>query len=260
MRIHVVVPVLYTDAIVEKVKVEYLKAAGPSTELSFSTPKNGTETIESEFDLILAAPETMREAMIAESEGAEAVVIACTEDPGGLGAKEALSIPVVGEGEAGLHFASLLSYRFSVVTVRQQTVPSVFHTARKFGLDHKLASVIPVDFGVMDLTEECVKDVVDASRVAVTRDGAEAIVLWCTGTALDMPTAVREALKQDVDAYVPVIDPIGAAIATAEALVVSGYRQSERTFPKPLSTRSEYHWFEGADSSQGLTAPAASAG
>jgi allantoin racemase len=245
MRVHVVVPVLYSESIVEKVKTEYIKAAAPATQLSFSTPRNGTLTIESEFDLVLAAPETMREAIRAGTDGADAVVIACTEDPGGQGAKEALDIPVVGEGEAGLHLASLLSYRFSIVTVRQRTVPGVVYTARKVGLESKVASVRPVDFGVMDLTEDCVQDVIEASRAAVLEDGAEAIVLWCTGTALDMPAAVTAALERQVDAYVPVIDPIRAAIGMAESLVNAGYRQSGRTYPKPPSDRSEYRWFEG---------------
>ena len=40
------------------------------------------------------------------------------------------------------------------------------------------------------------------------------------------------------------IDPVKAAIGLAESLVRAGYRQSERTFPKPPSIRPEYRWYD----------------
>ena len=240
VSIRVVIPVLYSDELVEKARHEYDNAAGPVVEISYACIERGTNTIESEFDVALVQPDTIRRCMEAEREGADAVVIACFGDPGGAGAKEITSIPIVGEGEAALHAGSLLANRFSIITVQQETVPFMIAMAARVGLSQKLASVRPVDFGVLDFSLDCIDDVVEQSIKAVIDDGAEAIVMGCTGTGVDMVPIVTDRLAESVGAYVPVIDPVRAAVSLAELCARHGYRPSKRAFPTPPQARPEY--------------------
>lgn len=244
MKICVVIPVLHSEALIAKAVGEYTRAAAPGTELTFAALDLGTYTIESEFDVVLNQPATLRAVLKAEAGGSQAVILACFGDPAGAAAKEVSSIPIVGEGEAALHYASLLSNRFAIITVREQTVPFMFNAARRAGLEGKLASVRAVDFGVLDFSLDCVDDVVAQAVNAIRLDGAEAIAMGCTGVGVDMCLIVADRLQQELGSYVPVIDPVKAAIGLAESLVRSGYRQSERTFPKPPSTRPEYRWHD----------------
>lgn len=241
MKVTVVVPVLPTDELVEKCRLEYRRAAAPDTEVEFAALDVGTHTIESWYDMALAQPDTIRRAMEAEAGGADAVIIACFGDPGGAGAKEALSIPVVGEGEAGLTAAALLARRFSIVTVRRETVPLMAMVADAVGLGHRLASVRPVEHSVLDFSLETVDEVVEQTRAAIVEDGAEGIVMGCTGVGVDMAAEVGSRLREEFG-YVPVVDPVKAAIGLTEMLVRSGYRASERTYPRPFSMRPEYQW------------------
>jgi allantoin racemase len=244
VKICVVIPVLHSEELVAKAVGEYTRAAAPGTELTFTALDVGTYTIESEFDIVLNQPAALRAVQKAEAGGSQAVILACFGDPAGAAAKEVSSIPIVGEGEAALHYASLLANRFGIITVREQTIPFMFNAARRAGLESKLASVRAVDFGVLDFSLECIDDVVAQAVNLIRLDGAEAIAMGCTGVGVDMCLTVTERLQAELGSYVPVIDPVKAAIGLAESLVRSGYRQSERTFPKPPSTRPEYRWYD----------------
>jgi len=244
MKICIVIPVLHSEELVAKAVDEYTRAAAPGTELTFAALGLGTYTIESEFDVVLNQPATLRAVQKAEAAGSQSVILACFGDPAGAAAKEVSSIPVVGEGEAALHYSSLLANRFSIITVREQTVPFMFNAARRAGLDGKLASVRAVDFGVLDFSLDCIEDVIAQAVNAVRLDGAEAIAMGCTGVGVDMCLTVADRLQTELGSYIPVIDPVKAAIGLAESLVRSGYRQSERAFPKPPSTRPEYRWHD----------------
>lgn len=241
MHVRIVIPVLPSDALVDKCRHEYERAAAPGVELSFVCLAHGTSTIESEYDLALAQPDTIRRCVEAEADGADAAIIACFGDPGGLGAKEATSIPIVGEGEAGLHVASLLGSRFAIITVRQQTVPLMTAQAARVGLAGKLASVRPVDFGVMDFDLGAVPQVVEEAAAAVLGDGADVIVMGCTGTGEDMVPLIERGLAERLGAHVPVVDPVPAAIGLAELCARHRYRPSKRAYPT-ADARPEYRW------------------
>jgi len=240
LEIRVVIPVLHSDDLVEKCKHEYDGAAGSGVTMSYACIETGTHTIEGRRDLALAEPGTIKACMEAERDGADAVVIACFGDPGGDGAKECTSIPIVGEGESALHLASMLAGRITVVTVRQETVPFMRAMVERTGLASKLASIRPVEFGVMDFGLDCIPDVVEQATAAVLEDGAEAIVMGCTGTGTDMVPEITRRLADRVGAYVPVIDPVHAAVGLAEQCARHGYRPSKRAFPTPLYDRAEY--------------------
>ena len=242
MQVRLVIPVLYSDELVGKADEEYARAASPGTELSSVAIANGTQTIESQYDHVLAQPETMRLIIEAEREGIDACIITCFGDPGGAGAKEMVSIPVVGEGEAALHFAHLLGYRYSIITVQEASIPFMRIMAQTAGLGERLASVRAVPFGVMDFSLSCVDDVVEMSLAAVKQDGADVIVMGCTGTGVDMAAVAEQRLQEELGYYVPVVDPVKATIVLAEGLVRTGMSHSKKAYPAPVSARPEYRF------------------
>ena len=240
MKIRVLVPVLYSDALVKKALNEYRAAAAPATEISVAALTNGTHTIESDLDIALAEPDTIRQAQTAEADGINACTIACFSDPGAAGARERVTIPIIGEGQASLTVASLLGTRICVVTTWKQCIPRVRRLVRHHGFGGKLASVKAVNLGVMDLDETSVPGIVAMTADAVCRDGADVVVMGCTGTGLDMAAAVERGLHEAVGAHVPVIDPVKAAITLAEACVETGMSHSKIAWPAPPSRRPEY--------------------
>ena len=175
----------------------------PGSNLKVECVANGTFSIESEYDMALAQPEVMRLIRDAEVDGADACMITCFGDPGGAGAKELVSIPVVGEGEAALHMASLLGGRFTIMITQRELFPMMRKLSAQVGMEGRLASVRAVGAGVLDFGLDCVPAAVDQAVQAVEDDGAEVIVMGCTGTGVDMAAMIEESLKQRVGAYVP---------------------------------------------------------
>lgn len=248
MKIRIVAPVLHSKELVEKARAEYEAAAGAGVDISVVCLANGTRSIESELDVALAQPETIRLVREAAADGIQACIIACFSDPGGPAAKECVDIPVVGEGEAALHFANLLGYRYAIITTREICVARVRNVARRAGLGERLASVRAAGFGVLDLGPDCVPRVAAQAVRAIREDGAHVIVLGCTGTALDMAEQVGREVAREVGAYVPVIDPVKAAIRLAEALVETRMRPSKLAYPTPPVPRPEYRFTPAATS------------
>lgn len=239
-HIRVIVPVLDSPGLAGKAKLEYEAIAAPGTTISVVPVGRGTRTIENEFDAALAAPEVMRLARDAEAEGVDACIIACFGDPGMAGARELVSIPVVGEGEAALLAAAALSLRFSVMITEKNVFPFVRRLIDRHGLGPRLASVRGAGAGVMDLNESCLPRIVAQCVEAIERDGAEAFVMGCTGTGFDMAITVEKALFERFGCRVPVIDPAKIALKLTEGLVAIGLSHSKLTYPTPLFRREEY--------------------
>lgn len=242
MRIRVLLPVLSSAALLDKAVAEYRAVAGDGAVISVACLPNGTDTIESDLDIALSQPETIRLVKEAEAEGMDACIVACFSDPGVAGGREVVSIPVIGEGEAALHAASLLAGRFSVITTWEQCLPRIRRLVQRAGFANKLASVRGTGVGVMALSNDCLGRMVEQAVEAVRKDGAEAIVLGCTGTGENLPAAVSCAVHEAVGVAVPIIDPVPAAFAFASACVAAGLSHSKIAYPMPSSTRLEYRF------------------
>lgn len=240
MHIRVIVPVLDSKELVGKAEAEYRSFAGDGVEISAVPLKRGTASIEAEFDSALAAPEVMRLAREAEADGVDACTIACFTDPGLSGARELVSIPIVGEGEASLHMAAMLSDRFTVFITEKPLFPLIRRVVARHGFERSLASVRAAGADVLSLDESCLDRIVAESIDAVERDGAGAFVMGCTGVGFDMAQAVEEALGRHFGVFIPVIDPGKVALHFARAMVATGLRPSKLAYPKPAFARAEY--------------------
>ncbi len=78
-------------------------------------PKSPIKEISSSVHVGIVAMLQVEEAMMAEEKGFDAVVLGCLDEPGVTEAKEVLRIPVVGEAESAMHYASLVGRKFSFV-------------------------------------------------------------------------------------------------------------------------------------------------
>lgn len=206
----------------------------PGITVSHTDIDTGTGSIESEFESAMSVPGTLAKIQEAERQGVDAVVIDCMGDPGLRAAREIASILVLGPAETGMHIASMLGHKFSVITVLPRLRASFENTAAIAGLSTKLASVRSVDIPVLELEadlESTRAALVKEAVAAVEEDHAEALIFGCTGL-MGCALALREGLlARGID--VPVIDPIPTAISVAAALLRVGLAQSKATFPPP---------------------------
>jgi allantoin racemase len=100
-------------------------------------------------------------------------------------------------------------------------------------LIENLASVRAVDIPVLSLEDSgLLKDrLLEQAKTAVREDGAEAIVLGCTGM-LGLAQSLMRQLKE-TGLPVPVVDPTAAAIGYLQLLIRAGLSQSKRAYPSP---------------------------
>jgi allantoin racemase len=206
----------------------------PDTQIEVLNVSKGPESLECTYDETMVEMFTVLAAEEAEADGCDGVIIYCVSDPGLRAAKEKLSIPVVGIGEAAYHVASLLGNAFSVVAASSTDLAStqrrrVYDHLRVYALEHTCASVRSVTVPVLDLERRKglqEKQLLAEACKAVNEDGADTIVLGCGGML-----GVGETVSKDLG--VPVIVPGIAGLKICEALIRSGLSQSKRCFGTP---------------------------
>ncbi len=229
--IHLITPIT-TQGVRTLEDIEHL--AGPDLRFVHTLLDKGPPSIESEYDEAHAVPDTIAKAIAAEKAGADAIIIDCLADPGLKPCREAVSVPVLGPGESSMHLAAMLGHRFSIVTVLDSVKPMLSNLTRIYGVHEKLASIRIVDIPVLELEErmgELQPKLAEVAQQAIEEDGADVILLGCTGF-LGCAEAMRSHLLA-AGHDVPVIDPIPATLCVAEAVVKAGLRHSKRTYATP---------------------------
>jgi allantoin racemase len=189
--------------------------AAPGVEVLGVTCHGSPPAIQGPEDDALCRPFVLAEVDRAATMGADAIIIACFDDPALDAARARVTIPVLGIGEAGFHAAMLLGGRFSVVTTLPVAIPIIEENLRHYGLAPACARVRAAGVRVLDLEDESTGAHLKVSAeiaLAKAEDGVGAIVLGCAGMA-DL-AARMEALHG-----LKVIDGVGAAAAFAAALV-----------------------------------------
>ena len=190
-------------------------------------------TIQSAYEASLSTVEDLRCAAEAEKAGYDAVIIPCGGDPGVAPLREVLRIPVVPPGSTAKQLCSLLAPRFSVLTTGGGGVVQTMIHERDGLLKH--VSTHPVGLSVPEVREkpgEAYEAMVREGRVAVEEYGAGAVTFGCMSMGFLM---VDERLGEAIG--VPVVNPVKAAVKTAEMLVELGITHSKRVYPVPPSLR-----------------------
>lgn len=199
------------------------EAAASGTEIEAVTSTTGPVSIEGYYDEALCLPGLLMEIRKGEAAGADAHVIACFDDTGLDAARQLASAPVVGIGEAAYHAATLVAYKFTVVTTLARSIPALEHNLLKYGFDRR-GNIRAAEVPVLALEDEGsdARARIDAEITrALAEDRAEAIVLGCAGMAkLSRDLSVKHGC--------PVIEGVGAAVKLAEMLVRLGLKTSKR--------------------------------
>jgi allantoin racemase len=217
----------------------YHAFASPGTEVSVVCLEHGPASIETDYDVAVAAPDILRNVLLAEHEGMDAVIIDCMCDPGLYAARELVSIPVVGPSQSSMYLAAMLADRFSVIGLLERD-KQIFHNIwRLYDLMGRGASVRVIDMTVLELRddkEELIKVMVAQGALAISEDQAHALVLGCTGMG-GLADPVQQGLAEMGYIGVPVIDPTGVALKQAESLVALKLCHSKQTFPDTLKKK-----------------------
>ncbi len=217
---------------------QFTGIVGDTARISCSAIARGPVSIEGYADEVMAGPEILRACLALAASGVDAIVIDCFGDPGIAAARELLSIPVIGPGQSSLHRAATLADRFGVVSVLDSVLPIIRDMGLRAGLSERLCSVRAVDIAVLALGGD---DFTHALRqqalAAIREDGAEAVILGCTGmfgASRDLSTYLTDQIGR----YVPVVDPIESAVLDAVACARLGLSHSKMSYIElPSRTR-----------------------
>lgn len=229
-RIHILTPITGADAYAPS---EFADIVGTSATISCSAISRGPASIENVADEVMAGPEILRSCLALAADGIDAIVIDCFGDPGVTAARELLSIPVVGPGQSSLHRAAMLAERIGVVTMLDNVLPLVRDLGLRAGLDGRLCSVRALDIPVLALEGEHFTQALREQALAAVRDdGAEALILGCTGM-FGVSERLSSELSREIGKYIPVVDPIRSAVLDAVALARLGLSHSKLAFIDP---------------------------
>src|SRR5437764_12945737 len=122
--------------------------------------------------------------LVAESNDADAFVIACYSDPGLAVCREATARPVFGINEAGVLTALARGERFGVIAIGQRSIRRHVRYMRQMGLLDRFAGERPLNMSVAETSgEAALARMIEVGRELVQKDGADVIVMGCAGMA-----------------------------------------------------------------------------
>jgi len=235
MKIRIVLPIAL-DVFNQVALDEALQTKAPDTTIDAVNLDGGPENIECFYEEALAAPHIVEKVVQAEKDGCDGVFISCFGDPAVDASRDRVKIPVVGAFQPAVLTASLISVRWSIVTVSKNAIPYLWTLARKVGVESKIASIRRIDTPLISLMDEglITERLLLQSEKAMDEDGAEAIILGCTGMG-----RVAQAIAQRLAAKgkpIPVVNPTASAIGFLELFIRSGISQSPQTYlgPPPI--------------------------
>jgi allantoin racemase len=228
MKIDVIVPILHNEHFEIVTYNEFKSSARKETEIYINSLDRGPASIESMYDEYIASPWILEKVKEAQEKKFDAIIIDCMGDPALEGARELVDIPVVGPCQSSMALASTISDKFSVVTVLNRVIPMLDRLAKTYGFSEKLSSVRSVEIPVLGLeNEELTKAaLLSESKKAIEIDGADTIILGCTGM-IGMAKALQVSLG------VPVIDPAVASLKLVESLFDMKLSHSKKIYPYP---------------------------
>lgn len=202
----------------------YQEYAASGTQVDLVSLDEGPPTVETRAWEEEASFRTL-EVIRRKAWGYDAIIVNCFSDPGVRAGRELTSIPVIGPGEVSLLTACSLGQKFTCLTVTREYTPILEEKIRKHGLDSRLASIRPIGVPVIELDRdfERVKSLLSAqARLAVDNDGADTLILGCTGMG-----GLAAEIHHQVGC--PVVDPVATSVKWAEMLqsLKLSHRRSE---------------------------------
>ena len=204
----------------------------PGFEPVFEAVRWGAALGDSYHDTLLMDWTVFQAGITAEEEGFSGVLIDTVSDSGMRALRSALTIPVVGPGEAAGAMAMMLGKKFSILTMWPEWFPLYEKTLTEYGWWDRVASLRSIKTRP-DVTEllEGKEEVVfgklkEQAEKAIEEDGADVIVLGST-------TMHQSAEYLAANLPVPVINPGQVAYKFLETQIELGLTHSKRAFPTP---------------------------
>ncbi len=192
---------------------------------------DGPASIESEYEAALVVPELTRAVVRAAEQGFDALIVGCFSDPGLEALRELVSIPLVGPGMSALHLAAQLGNRFAILSPLAEGRPRVERHVGALGLGLRLAAVRGIGMAVLDVArdrEAVLARLTEIGAAAIRDDHADVLVLGCMSMGF---VGLTEEVQKRLE--IPVVNPVVAALKTAEALVSLGVSHSKAAYPTP---------------------------
>lgn len=188
------------------------QAAAPAgVRIEGRTVASGAALIDDEHTLQQAALAVQASAPALVAEGFDAIIVAGFGDPGVAALRAGQALPVTGLGEAGIAAAASGGRRYAIVTVTPALHDSLVAAAQAGAPAAQFAGVRYTrgdPQAILHDPQALHQALLEACRLAVESDGAEAIVIGGGPLAHAAP-AIADALS------LCVIDPVRAAVQLA---------------------------------------------
>lgn len=204
-----------------------------STTVEVVQIKEGQYSIESEYDEAINSAQVVKLCKETAKNNCDGIFVDCFGDPGVRGARECTDVPVFGGFEPAMLIAMGLGDKIGIVTVLKNVVPLIEGGIAKAHFDQRVTKVRVVDMPVSDLedTEKLIEHLVPECIKSIEEDGAQVIVLGCTGM-IDVAETVEMQLAEK-GYEIPIVEAAQAALNMVEMYAKMGLKQSRMTYMRP---------------------------
>lgn len=212
--------------------------ASNGTEVVARSLQYGPSSIENEYDLCYSAPFVVEEAIKAEADGFDGVISYCFANPGVDACREAVKIPCLGSGEASISLALSIGRKIGIVTILPNILPLIEKQNGEYIRMGKIVSVRSADIPVLSIENDsmsALNKLYEESKKCILEDGADVIVLGCTGFA---GYASKIQARLEKEGYsVSVLDPAGTSIRMMEALIACNAKHGRNTYMETITKK-----------------------
>ncbi|MEM4177661.1 MAG: aspartate/glutamate racemase family protein [Nitrososphaeria archaeon] len=203
------------------------KFVSSNTVVEVRAVESGPISIESAVEEDIAAGEILK-AIVRFQDNYDVIVLGCAGDPGLRAARELSKIPVVGPAEATIAFSSLIGDRYGIIVPLGRDIPTFRVLATKYGFEHRLASIVPLNIPVLDLGKDIslIKTKLIEACGKAKDQGAEVVILGCMSLAFIL---ADDLVKENVQ--VPILNPAKVSLRVAEMLAFFKIGHSRLSYP-----------------------------
>ena len=230
MKLLDIVPVTAPGLISKEMEDYINKYLSADTCMDIVQIKEGTLSIECEYDEAMCTPDIIAHCIEAEKNGYEGSFVNCFGDPGVRAARECVDIPIYGGFEPVMQLAMGLADQIGIITVLPNVLPLIKGNIAKAHWNERVACVRSVDIPVLDLAdhEKLCKALFEESVRAIREDSAEVIVLGCTAM-VDVAETVQAKLHE-AGYEICVLEAAQSAVMLLELTAKMGLKQSRITY------------------------------
>jgi Asp/Glu/hydantoin racemase len=191
-------------------------------------------------------PEMLRNLVLAEQNGYDAVIIGNALDPGLFDARSLLRIPVLSIGQSALLFSQQIGTKALVIASGRKAIPIVRENIRRFGLSAGVQDVISAagDLSVKQMTSafddaELQKTVIDAFKTSILQ-----VLLYHAGVTVFegrpiVPGYLVTGLMTEMAAKLHKVGLSTSSVGQFAPLDGALRAEVERTWPEWLPARKE---------------------